>query len=111
LRATQIMVERLEGLRLFNWDQLVSSNMVPASFTNYYYPLATENESKGITYRGYMVVTNADLSPSATYSTNMRAVIVTVYWTNYNGKKSIVNSRSMSTYTAAYGVQNYVFAN
>jgi len=38
LRATQIMLERVEGLRLYNWNQLVYSNMVPTWFTNHYYP-------------------------------------------------------------------------
>src|SRR5438445_3463686 len=46
LRATQILLERMEGIRLFNWNQLVYSNMIPATFTNYYYPLASGNESK-----------------------------------------------------------------
>src|SRR6266481_414088 len=48
LRATQIMLEYMEGIRLYNWDQLTSSNWIPTSFTNYYYPLASANESKGI---------------------------------------------------------------
>ena len=111
LRATQIMVERMEGIRLYNWNQLVYSNMVPATFTNYYYPLATENESKGITYYGEMWITNAVLSPSATYSTNMRAIVVTVSWTNYNGHQGIPNSRTMTTYASDTGIQNYVYSN
>src|SRR5439155_14614816 len=35
LRGTQIMLERMEGIRLYNWDQLCYSNMIPATFTNY----------------------------------------------------------------------------
>jgi type II secretory pathway pseudopilin PulG len=114
LRATQIMLERMEGIRLYNWDQLVYSNMIPATFTNYYYPLAASGESKGTTYVGSMVVTNAVMNPAATYSTNMRAITVTVYWTNYNGydlTKQIVRSRSMTTYSSRDGVQNYVYSN
>jgi Tfp pilus assembly protein PilV len=114
LRATQIMLERIEGLRLYNWNQLVYSNMIPTTFTNYYYPLAAQGEAKGCTYIGKMEIGTAALSPSATYSANMRAINVTVYWTNYNGKnltKKIVRSRSMRTYTARDGIQNYVFAN
>jgi len=114
LRATQIMLERMEGLRLHNWNQLVYSNMIPTTFTNYYYPLAGAGESKGITYLGKMVVTNAAMNPPASYSANLRAVNVTVYWTNYNGHKytkKIVRSRSMTTYSSRDGVQNYVFYN
>ena len=114
LRATQILLERMEGIRLFNWNQLVYSNMIPATFTNYYYPLASGNESKGITYVGNMTITNATLNPSATYQTNMQAIIVDVFWTNYHGyglTKKIVSHRSMTTYSTDTGMQNYVFAN
>src|SRR5689334_2073166 len=51
LRATQIMLERMEGIRLYNWNQLVYSNMIPATFTTSYYPFASANESTGITYK------------------------------------------------------------
>jgi len=29
LRATQVMLERLEGIRLYNWDQIHSNGFVP----------------------------------------------------------------------------------
>ena len=48
LRATQIMLEYMEGIRLYNWDQLTASNWIPGNFTNYYYPLAVPGESRGI---------------------------------------------------------------
>src|SRR5216683_1296016 len=72
LRSTQIMLERMEGVRLYNWNQLVYSNMIPIAFTNYYYPLATNGQSQGIPYFGTMRITDAGLNPSASYSTNMR---------------------------------------
>src|SRR5437879_5170529 len=36
LRATQILLERMEGIRLFNWNQLVDTNYNPVTFTKYY---------------------------------------------------------------------------
>src|SRR5437867_11818669 len=63
LRATQIMLEYMEGIRLYNWDQLTASNWIPANFTNYYYPLAVPGESRGIPYVGTVVVGNANLNP------------------------------------------------
>jgi hypothetical protein len=107
LRGTQIMLERMEGIRLYRWDQLIYSNMIPSSFVNYYYPLASSGESKGIVYSGKMVITNATLAPSASYSTNMRLVTVTITWTNGNIKRT----RTMSTYVSKNGIQNYVFYN
>src|SRR6266550_6177997 len=52
LRGTQIMLERMEGIRLYNWDQLCYSNMIPATFTTRYYPAITNGQSSGITYQG-----------------------------------------------------------
>jgi Tfp pilus assembly protein PilV len=114
LRATQIMLERMEGIRLYNWDQLCYSNMIPTSFTAAYYPLALSGQSTGITYRGTMIITNATLNPPASYANNMRAITVTVFWTNNTSKDisgQLVRSRTMTTYTARDGIQNYVFHN
>ena len=107
LRGTQIMLERMEGIRLYNWNQLIYSNMIPSSFTSYYYPHAASGESKGLAYSGKMVITNAPLSPPSTYSASMRLITVTLNWTNGNVRRT----RSMSTYVSKNGVQNYVFYN
>jgi hypothetical protein len=104
LRATQIMIERMEGLRLFNWEQLVYSNWIPVLFTNYYYPLTNVGESPGTVYTGTMVVTNQGV-PSTSYGQDMRVVTVTVNWTS--GK--VARSRSISTYAARNGLQNYIY--
>src|SRR5262245_63259835 len=82
LRGTQIMLERMEGIPLYNWNQLIYSNMIPKNFTNYYYPMASNNASKGIAYVGTMVISPAALSPSASYADAMRSVTVTIAWTN-----------------------------
>ena len=111
LRATQIMLERLEGVRLYNWDQLCYSNMIPTTFTTFYYPSITNGQSRGITYRGTMSVGAAGLNPSATYADKMRAITVALYWTNANGQARVVHSRRMTTYSSRDGVQNYVYSN
>ena len=101
------MLERLEGVRLYNWNQLIYSNMIPANFTSYYYPLASNGESKGIVYYGTMAITNAGLNPWATYTDRMRTVKVTISWTNAN----VPRSRTMSTFVGKNGIQNYVYSN
>lgn len=105
LRGTQIMLERMEGIRLYNWDQLIYSNMIPATFTNYYYPLASNGESKGIVYFGSMSISNAALNPNASYADRMRTVTVSINWTN----SKIPRTRTMSTYVSKSGIQNYVY--
>ena len=105
LRGTQIMLERMEGVRLYNWNQLVYSNMIPQYFTNYYYPLASNGQSEGIPYYGTMTISNAPLNPTASYSTNMRLISVSVLWTN----GIMPRTRTMQTYVAMNGIQNYVY--
>ena len=107
LRATQILMERMEGIRLYNWDQVVYSNMIPTRFTNYYYPLAGGNEPKGVAYHGQMYIWQPSLYPSATYTNNMRAVVAMVTWTNNN----VPRWRWIWTYISKHGVQNYVYYN
>jgi len=111
LRATQIMLERMEGIRLYNWNQLVYSNMIPGNFVTYYYPGGTNGVSKGIAYGGTISIGSANLNPTATYSNRMRGITVTVSWTNSSGGQRIVRQRSMTTYASRDGIQNYVINN
>lgn len=112
LRATQIMLERMEGIRLYNWNQLVYSNMIPSTFIEYYYPEASGGQSRGIAYGGRIEISAANLNPTATYTHLMRSISVTVFWTNSSGGgQPLVRQRTMTTYSARDGVQNYVFAN
>src|SRR5437868_15511923 len=54
-RATQILLEKTEMLRLYNWDQIIGNDtntFVPATFTAPYYPNGTDG---GFTYTGTVV--------------------------------------------------------
>jgi type II secretory pathway pseudopilin PulG len=110
LRATQIILERMEGIRLYTYDQLISSNMFSTNFTASYYPfVATTNESKGLTYYGTM--TFSDPGTGTYYNPNLRTVTVTVNWTNAYGNSLIPRSRSMKTLVGRWGIQNYTYFN
>ena len=109
LRATQIMLEKMEGLRLYTFDQLTSSNMFPTTFTASYYPLAGTNQAAGIVYYGQFAST--DPGTSADYNPNMRLVTVSVSWTNSNRGCLIPHTREMRTMVGRYGIQNYSFYN
>ena len=112
LRATQIMLERMEGVRLYNWGQLVYSNMIPLTFTNYYYPLTNAGESCGIPYVGTFTITNVRFpSPAPSYANKMRLITVQVWWTNSLGTNCVARTRQMQTYVGAYGLQNYIYNN
>ncbi len=107
LRATQILVERMEGIRLYNWNQLVYSNWIPTAFTNWYYPLSNPGESSGLMYVGSMRVRRyPSLNPGVTYGSRMCSVVASVEWVS----GGVPRSRTLATYVAENGVQNYVYA-
>jgi type II secretory pathway pseudopilin PulG len=99
-RATQIILERMEGIRLYNWDQL---GMIDTNFSGFFYPPDETSTNGGVVYHGSMFINNVTLNTS--YAANMRLVTVSVLW-NSDG---IPRQRSMSTFVSQNGIQNYVF--
>src|SRR5260221_2759122 len=55
-RATQVMLEKLEAIRLYNWSQVTNPGFIPSSFTAPYDPTAAVS-SQGTTYYGTMSIT------------------------------------------------------
>jgi len=112
LRATQIMVQKLEAIRLFTWSQVGdTTNYLTPTFTEVYDPRATNNTA-GLTYSGTVtasVPAVGDL-PDA-YRTNMRTITVSLAWTNTSGTRPIAHQRSMTTRVAQNGMQNYIYGN
>lgn len=104
LRATQIMLQRLESLRLYSWSQFTNSTVFATNnYAVYYDPAGEAVGSGGAVYTVSTAVT--DDTPAASYSLDMKRVTVQVSW--LSGK--INRRREMSTYVAKYGMQNYVF--
>jgi len=102
-RATQIILEKFETVRLYNWDQVLSPGFIPATFEDIYDPQA-EAGSEGIAYHGTVRVTNVPFNTS--YSSNMRELVISLTWTS---SRNLTRTRTMSTYVAKDGVQNYVY--
>ena len=114
LRATQVMLERMEGIRLYNWDrQLNSNSFLPSTFTAYYHPaIGGTGVNSGVRFDGTLSVGAVSLSPWASYADNMRLVTVTVNWrTQFGSSNSVLRTRRMRTYVARYGMQNYIYNN
>jgi type II secretory pathway pseudopilin PulG len=108
-RATQIMLQKMEAIRLLTWDQTTNTTLAPTNFTDWYDPTRTNSGSGGTMYQGYYSISNSPSSIPNEYSGQMRLATVTVYWTNYfNTNAPLVHSRQMQTYVAHYGMQNYV---
>ncbi|MDB6122943.1 MAG: hypothetical protein JWQ71_1936 [Pedosphaera sp.] len=110
LRATQIMLDKMEGVRLYNWDQLTNSSVLAGSFVNWFFETnnigSASATGNGVMYSGTISVA-APTNMSPVYSNSMREVIVTVNWLT----GATVHKRSMSTYVSQMGMQNYVFSN
>ena len=102
LRATQIMLEKTETIRLYSWDQVVNKpGFLPEKFQAVYDPNSTNS---GVIYEG--TVKYDERPPFATeYSDEMRKVTISLKWRT----GSIERNRSFTTYIARNGVQNYVY--
>lgn len=104
LRATEIMLEKTECLRLFSWDQLTNTAYLPNTFTAYYHDTgATNGIGVGITYSGTFTLSTFPAA-DRTYSNDLRVLTMTVNWQS----GGLARSRMMQTYCARYGIQNYV---
>ena len=102
-RATQIILEKVETIRLYNWEQIQSTNnFIPATFTDVYDPQGTTN-TQGTTYTGTVTVDYCPLVSS--YAANLRQLTITLQWAT----RDIPHTRSVTTYIAKDGIQNYVY--
>ncbi len=115
LRATQVMIDKMETLRLYSWTQIStfgsSTSYIPATFTESFFPATTNYSAStvstgatgsGFTYYGTVAITNAGFTQN--YSNSMKLVTITVTWTN-----GVVRSQTISTYVGQYGIQNYIY--
>src|SRR5437868_2374817 len=99
LRATQILQEKMETIRLYNWDQLTTPTFIPTNFVDTFYP-GTQS-TVGITYTGTVTISTAPLTES--YSNDLRLITVNVQW--LSGR--VIRRRDMNTLVSRNGLQNY----
>jgi type II secretory pathway pseudopilin PulG len=99
LRATQVILEKMEVIRLLTWDQL-QAGVLPATFTVPYNP-ADPNEK--VKYNGAISI--SPINPATrNYHPDMRKITVTLKWTS----AGMARQRELSTFIARHGIQNYV---
>lgn len=102
VRATQIMLEKTETLRLYSWDQLNTTNFVVTTFTEKYDPNST-NGSQGIVYTGTVAIASVPMTTA--YSDEMKQVTISLNWMTGN----LSRNRSFTTFVARNGLQNYIY--
>lgn len=105
LRATQILMQKIEAIRLCTWTELTNF-----TFQESYDPLSGTNSSAGAKYFGSVSIGPAVSVPNtASYQPNMCQVTVNLAWTNYNLNVPVAHNRQMETQVARYGLQNYIW--
>ena len=102
-RATQVMLEKMETIRLYTWTQITTPGFLPTNtFTVPYYAVGGSNNS--LMYTGQISVLPSGIG--TTYADDMRKIEVTVNWGSLgNGSRS----RTMSTFVTKNGMQSYVY--
>lgn len=101
LRATQIMLEKVETIRLYSWDQ-VTTNFIPSSFTNVYDPVAPTGQ-QGLAYIGTLTIGPAPFNCS--YSDSVRQVTVNLNWQT----GGLQRNRTFTSLIARNGLQDYIY--
>jgi len=110
LRATQILTQKTEAVRLCTWTQL---NSLPQSFQDYYSPFGTTNagSTNSLTYYGTISVGSASsvIPGSPTYQSQIELVTIGLVWTNSVGSHQVAHNRQMQTLVAYHGLVNYIY--
>jgi len=103
VRATQILQEKMEVVRLYSWSQVTDPTYVPTNFNETFYASNPTNTTGNFTYSGTVSVIPAPISE--TYKGDLEQVQVQVSWKS--GK--VMRHRSMTTFVSQYGLQKYVY--
>jgi type II secretory pathway pseudopilin PulG len=110
LRATQILTQKIEGIRLCTWSQLTTQ--CPSTFRDTYATLGNTNSS--LTYTGSITLSLNTNLPNGSYGyrDQVKLVTVTVTWKTPGAgahDPAMTHTRSMQTQSAVYGLQNYLY--
>jgi hypothetical protein len=108
LRATQIMAEKLDTIRLYGWTQLTDGKYIPSTFTKSFYPhdqLPPELQRAhgDMVYEGKISIEPAPVEE--VYKNDLRQVTVELKWHSGNMERS----RKMSTLVSRYGLHKYIY--
>ena len=104
LRATQILQEKMETIRLYTWEQINTPGFVPTNFLDSFYVAATNQANQqGITYTGRVAIAAAPVTES--YSNDLRLVTIEVDWES----AGVVRTREMNTFVTRHGLQKYIY--
>lgn len=107
VRATQILLQKTEMIRLLTWSQLTNC---PTTFQESYYD-AGSNENSGILYYGTLSTLGdpTNIPSTVTYRSQVHLITISLVWTNSIGNFTRVHSRQIQTLSAKNGMQQYLY--
>ena len=107
LRATEILNEQTERIRLLNWSQILdSANYLPSTFIK---PFDPSDKSSGPVFHG-RIETSVPTDWPEPYQDRGRLITITLTWTNWEGSTPLTHQRQVQTCVARYGMQQYLAA-
>jgi type II secretory pathway pseudopilin PulG len=101
LRATQIMLEKAETLRLYSWAQITNKTYIKTNFSAPFDPNSTTG--KGCVYSGTIEIEPAALGTD--YSDEMKRVTIRVNWKT----GGLNRTREFQSFVSRYGMQDYIY--
>ncbi|HEX9047345.1 MAG TPA: hypothetical protein VF988_09990 [Verrucomicrobiae bacterium] len=115
-RATQILLDKMECVRLYQWQQLTNPAILVPNFVNWTYEStnagAVNAVGKGTCYVGNIKVTTPVPGLAGTaYADKLAMVTVTVSWNSGNTNLTPTHTRTMSTYYSRIGMESVIQAN
>lgn len=114
LRATQILTEKFETLRLYSWQQINEPGFFPTNFFAYQDPEDPVN--RGTRYMGTITITPVGAAgvpqvdppvSTASYAVDMRQVTIKLEWRT--GGDGLLRTREWTSFVARNGLQNYIY--
>ena len=106
-RATQLMEEKLDTLRLYSWDQLNTPGFISTNFVSTFSTLengaAVPAYDRGLIYTGTVTIGSAPLTEA--YGSQVKLVTVSLRWNSGHRPRLA----QMSTFVAQYGMQSFVY--
>jgi len=104
LRATQVLQEKMETIRLYTWDQVNTPGFIPTNFVENFYTSGTNtNAVVSMMYTGQVSIASAPVTES--YSNDLKTVNIRVQWIS----AGVVRNREMTTFVTRNGLQNYIY--
>ena len=102
LRATQILQEKMETVRLYTWEQINTPGFVPTNFVDTFYSSGT-NMVGSMSYTGRVTIVQPVITEA--YSNELRRVRIQLQWVS----AGVLRNREMQTLVTRNGLQNYIY--